>query len=126
MADNFNISDNLNTIFEKLEKFLQTKTVVGEPLVIGATTIVPFAEISFGLGTGGGGGTDEKNNQGTGGGAGSGARISPTAILVIQGDKAEIMPIRKGGSMDKLIEMVPDIMEKVKGMEKSKEQKSSE
>jgi uncharacterized spore protein YtfJ len=114
MADNFNISENLNTIFEKLEKFLQTKTVVGEPLIIGATTIVPFVEISFGLGTGGGGGTDEKNNQGTGGGAGSGARISPTAILVIQGDKAEIMPIRKGSSLDRLVEMVPEIMEKVK------------
>lgn len=121
MAANFDISDNLNTIFEKLEKFLQTKTVVGEPLVIGTTTIIPFVEISFGVGTGGGGGTDEKNNQGTGGGAGSGAKISPTAILVIQGDKTEILPIRKGGSMDKLIEMVPDIMEKMKDMEKSKE-----
>lgn len=114
MSDSFNISENISVIFEKLESFLKTKTVVGEPLTIGATTIIPFIDISFGLGTGGGGGTDEKNGKGTGGGAGSGAKISPTAILVIQGEKIELLPFKKAGSLERLIDMVPEIMEKVK------------
>ncbi len=112
MSDNFNISDNINNIFDKLESFLKTKTVVGEPMQIGDVTIVPFIDISFGLGTGGGSGVEEKGNQGSGGGAGSGGKISPTAILVIKGDKIELLPIKKAGGLDKLIDMVPDIVAK--------------
>ena len=112
MSDNFNISDNINNIFDKLESFLKTKTVVGEPIQLGDVTIVPFIDISFGLGTGGGSGIEEKGNKGSGGGAGSGGRISPTAILVIKGDKIELLPIKKTGGLDRLIDMVPDIVAK--------------
>ena len=112
MSDSFNISENINNIFDKLESFLKTKTVVGEPMQIGEVTIVPFIDISFGLGTGGGSGVEEKGNQGSGGGAGSGGKISPTAILVIKGDKIELLPIKKAGGLDKLIDMVPDIVAK--------------
>ncbi|MGI6451154.1 MAG: GerW family sporulation protein [Desulfitobacteriia bacterium] len=122
MCDNFSISENINNIFDKLESFLKTKTVVGEPLQIGAITIVPFVDISFGLGTGGGSGIEEKGNKGSGGGAGSGGRISPTAVLVIKEGQVELLPIKKGGGLEKLLEMVPDIVEKVK----EKEQKCSE
>ena len=114
MPNDFNISENVSTIFEKLELFLKTKTVVGEPLTIGNTTIVPFIDICFGLGTGGGGGSDVKNGQGTGGGAGSGAKISPTAVLVIQGDKYELLSFKKTGGLERLIDLVPDIVDKVK------------
>ena len=112
MPDSFNISENINNIFDKLESFLKTKTVVGEAMQIGDVTIVPFIDISFGLGTGGGSGVEEKGNQGTGGGAGSGGKISPTAVLVIKGDKVELLPIKKSGGLDKLIDMVPDIVAK--------------
>ncbi len=112
MSDNFNVSESINNIFDKLENFLKTKTVVGEPMQIGEVTIVPFIDISFGLGTGGGSGVEEKGNQGSGGGAGSGGKISPTAILVIKGDKIELLPIKKAGGLDKLIDMVPDIVAK--------------
>ncbi|KUO66001.1 MAG: sporulation protein [Gracilibacter sp. BRH_c7a] len=112
MPDSFNISENMNHIFDKLESFLKTKTVVGEAMQIGDVTIVPFIDISFGLGTGGGSGVEEKGNQGTGGGAGSGGKISPTAVLVIKGDKVELLPIKKSGGLDKLIDMVPDIVAK--------------
>lgn len=112
MSDSFNISDNINNIFDKLESFLKTKTVVGEPMQIGDVTIVPFIDISFGLGTGGGSGIEEKGNKGSGGGAGSGGKISPTAILVIKGDHIELLPIKKAGGLDKLIDMVPDLVSK--------------
>lgn len=113
MANNFNFSENMSTIFDKLENFLKTKTVVGEPIKIGDTTLVPFINISFGLGIGGGGGTDEKGMGGDGGGGGTGAKISPTAVLVLQGDKIELLPIKKSGGLDKLLDMVPGIVEKL-------------
>lgn len=112
MSDNYSINESINNIFDKLESFLKTKTVVGEPMKIGDVTIVPFIDISFGLGTGGGSGIEDKGNKGSGGGAGSGGKISPTAILVIKGDQIELLPIKKSGGLDKLIEMVPNIIEK--------------
>ena len=114
MSDNFSVSENISMLFEKLESFIKTKTVVGEPLKVGETTIIPFIDISFGLGTGGGVGTDDKGSKGNGGGAGTGARIAPLAVLVIKGDQVELLPVKKAGNLQKLIDMVPDIVEKVK------------
>ncbi len=124
MASNFNFNENMSAIFDKLESFLKTKTVVGEPVKIGDTTLVPFINLCFGVGLGGGGGTDERGNNGDGGGGGTGAKITPTAVLVIQGDKVELLPIKKSGGLDKLLDMVPDIMEKIN--EKKEEKKIEE
>ncbi|MEL1135736.1 spore germination protein GerW family protein [Desulfitobacterium sp. THU1] len=107
------LKENMDSMFEKLENFFKTKTVVGEPIQVGETTIIPFIDITFGLGIGGGSGKDEKGNDGDGGGAGTGAKISATAILVIRGDQVELLPIKKAGGLEKLIDMVPEIMEKV-------------
>lgn len=78
--------------------------------------------MSFGLGIGGGTGNDEKGMVGEGVGGGTGARISPTAVLVINGDKVELLPIRKSGGLDKLLDMVPGIVEKIQ--EKKEEEDS--
>jgi uncharacterized spore protein YtfJ len=124
---NFDFKENVEVIFDKLENFLKTKTVVGEPMTIGETTLVPFINLTFGMGTGGGNGTDEKGNGGFGGGGGTGAKIAPTAVLVIQGDKVELLPIKKSGGLEKLVDMVPGIIEKIQEKkEKEVEQKIEE
>lgn len=118
---NFDFKENVEVIFDKLENFLKTKTVVGEPIKVGETTIVPFINLTFGLGTGGGTGNDDKGAGGSGGGGGTGAKISPTAVLVIQGDKVELLPIKKSGGLDKLVDMVPGIIEKISEKKEEKE-----
>ena len=115
----FDCSDSINLIFEKLENFFKTKTVVGEPIQIGETTLVPFISVVFGMGSGGGSENVDKGPSAGGGGAGSGAKISPTAVLVIQGNKVELLPIKKSGGLDKLIDMVPGIIDKIECMTKS-------
>ncbi|SDF17296.1 GerW family sporulation protein [Sporomusa acidovorans] len=110
-SENF-VKENLNAIFANFEKFISTKTVVGEPVKIGDTTLVPLIDVCFGAGTGGGDGTDEKGCKGIGGGGGGGAKISPAAVLVIRGDKVDMLPVKKGGSFEKLIDMVPEIVTK--------------
>ncbi len=124
----FDFKENVEVIFDKLENFLKTKTVVGEPITIGETTLVPFINLTFGLGVGGGNGTDDKGNGGLGGGGGTGAKIAPTAVLVIQNDKVELLPIKKSGGLDKLVDMVPGIIEKIndKNQEKEVEQNIEE
>jgi uncharacterized spore protein YtfJ len=97
MSIDFNVTENVNVLFEKLEEFLKSKTVVGEAIKIGETTIIPFISVSFGLGTGGGDGTDSKGSKGLGGGSGCGAKVTPTAVLIIKGDQTELILLKNRG-----------------------------
>lgn len=110
-----NVSENAKALFESLENFLTSKTVVGEPIQIGEITLIPMINIAFGLGTGGGDGTDLKGDKGSGLGGGVGAKASPTAMIVVKGDSVEILPIKSSNGLEKIIDMVPEILSKVKG-----------
>lgn len=108
----------LETMYNKLDNFLKTETVVGETIEVGEVKLIPIITASFGLG----GGIGEEEKAG-GGGGGVGCKISPDAILVIRGGEVEMMPVKSKGSLDKLIEKVPSLIEKI---EKAKEKKESE
>lgn len=107
------INDNLKTIFEKLENFFKTETVVGDPIQVGEVTLIPIIDIAFGMGSGGGDGKDLKGNDGSGGGAGVGAKISPNSILVIKGGEVSIISLKDRGSVERVLEMVPELIGKV-------------
>ena len=113
-----NFKENASALFEKLEKFFTSKTVVGDTIVVGNVTLIPMVDIAFGVGTGSGDGNDEKGNKGVGAGGGVGAKATPTAVIVIKGDDVQILNIKQRGSMDKILEMVPDIVSKVSCMHK--------
>ncbi|MCC5911681.1 MAG: sporulation protein [Clostridiaceae bacterium] len=121
-----NFTENAGTLFEKLENFFTSKTVVGETISIGNITLIPMVDISFGIGTGGGDGIDDKGNKGMGAGGGVGAKASPTAVIVIKDDEVQVLPINQKGGMEKLIDMVPDILSKVNLKKKDIEEKKEE
>ena len=108
-----NLNENASVLFEKLENFFTSKTVVGETIQVGDVTLIPLMNISFGLGLGGGDGVDEKGNKGMGGGSGVGAKAVPTAILVVKNGNVEVMPVNNRHGLEKLVAMVPEILEKV-------------
>lgn len=126
------LDSSLDIAFEKLEKFLKTETVIGDPIVIGEVTLVPIITVAFGCGGGGGKGVDPKGGDGIGSGIGVGAKISPDAIMVIKNGDATILPIKQKQSMEKLINMVPELVEKfdlkkLKGFcDKEKEEENDE
>jgi len=105
-------NQHLQTMFEKLENFFRTETVVGEPIKVGEVTLIPLIEISFGLGSGVGSGK-EKGIEGAGG-AGAGAKIVPTAIMVVRGEEVSLIPLKDRDSLEKVLEMVPEIINKFK------------
>lgn len=124
------IKENLDTLFQKLEKFLRTETVVGQPIIIGEATLVPIVSISFGCATGAGSGSGNDPKAGAGTGAGSGlgsaAKISPAAVIVIKNGEVTLLPIRGKGGLESLMEKVPDIMDKVEQIQKKQEEKKPE
>lgn len=108
-----NCTENMEMMFEKFEKFIKEKTVIGEPIQMGNITMIPALTVSFGMGNGGGNTNDKGNTGGTGIGGGIGARISPTAIIVVKGDDVQVLPISRGHAFEKLVEMVPDLVKKM-------------
>lgn len=129
MSFDFNsIKTNVEGMMDKLEHFLVSKTVVGEQIQVGSYTLIPFISLGFGVGAGLGDGQDEKNNGGSGGGGGLGASVRPVAVLLINGDNVQMLPIKKSSGLEKLVEMVPGILDKVKesgfGEKKATEEKA--
>ncbi|MDD3023192.1 MAG: spore germination protein GerW family protein [Syntrophomonadaceae bacterium] len=107
------INQNITTLFEQLEKFFKTETVFGEAMQVGNVTLIPVINVSFGAGTGAGNGKDAGGCDGSGGGGGAGGKIAPTAVIVIKNDEVSILPLSNRGSIDKILEMVPELISKI-------------
>ena len=96
--------------FKGMDSFITTKTVVGDAIHIGDTIILPLVDVSFGVGAGAF--AQEKKNNGAGG---MGGKITPSAVLVIQNGTTKLVNIKNQDGMTKLLDMVPDIVNKFTG-----------
>ena len=106
MAEN-NFNSVMTSLLKGVDSVLSTKTVVGEPINVGDTILVPLVDVSFGLGAGAGN-QDKKSS----GGGGVGGKMSPSAILVIQNGKTKLVNIKQQDGVTKILDMVPDLVEK--------------
>ncbi|MDK2823895.1 MAG: hypothetical protein PWQ67_490 [Clostridia bacterium] len=105
-------SKSINTLFERLQSFFQTETVVGQPIQVGNVTLVPIISVTFGAGSGSSIGKNNNGNDGSGGGIGAGGKITPNAILVIKNEEVSAIPLNTKGSLDKMIDLVPELIAK--------------
>ena len=109
----------LSSIMAELKHIAASETIVGKPVALGDVSVVPVTRLMVGFGVGGGeGGSDEKG-QGFGGGGAGGARVEPVGFIVIGENKVSFLPT-KPGTFEGLIEAIPDVLEKVKGLTKDK------
>ena len=110
MAEN-RLSTTVASMFEGMDKFMSSKTVVGDVVHIKDKIIVPLIDVSFGVGAG----AWDKAEKGSAAG-GLGGKISPAAVLVISDDGIKMVPVsRSQDVVSKLIDMVPDVVAKFKG-----------
>ncbi len=110
MSDNF--SSSLESLFSKMETFISSKTVIGEPFNIGDVIILPLVDVAFGVGAGSlDNKVQEKNKDGSAGGLG--AKITPSAVLVIKDGTTQLVNIKNQDSINKLIDMAPGILSKI-------------
>lgn len=103
-----NVENLFNTAITEIERILNTKTVVGEPITVEGNTLIPLVSVGFGFGVGGGEGTDANKGSGTGGGTGGGGGIKPVALIIINQDGVRVEPIKGGTAsvLEKLAETV--------------------
>jgi len=108
-----NFKKQVDSLLSGMESFVNSKTVVGEPIHFENTIILPLVDVSFGLGAGASEGKKASDSKNMGAG-GLGAKISPSAILVITDGHARLVNVKNQDSLTKLIDLVPDIMDRFK------------
>jgi len=106
-------SSNMEVLFNKMENFVSTKTVVGEPVNIGGVIIVPLVDVAFGMGSGAHEASEDGKTKKEAGGGGLGGKITPSAVLVIMNDTVQLVNVKNQDSVNKLIDMVPGILSKM-------------
>ncbi len=109
MAENKNFfGTTVDSLFGGLGSFINTKTVVGEPVSINGTMIVPLIEVNFGSAAS----SSERSakNGSTGGVFG---KMKPCAVLVINGNNVRMVPVdQPTGAVAKIIDMVPNVLDR--------------
>ena len=99
------VKETVDSLVEGLDGFIAAKTVVGEPMTIGETIVIPLADVSFAVGAGAFG-TDKKKNDG----GGAGGRVTPCAVLIIQNGSTRLVNVKNMDGVTKLLDMVPDLV----------------
>ncbi len=106
MADLDNLKGAIKALFEGADTVFDTKSVVGEPIIVGDTTIIPLVDISFGMGTGG------LNGKSNSYGGGMGAKMEPTAVLIIKENSCRIVDVKNKDGVTRILDMVPDLIDR--------------
>ena len=121
----------MTTAMNSIQDMIDVNTIIGEPIETSNNiVIIPISKVSFGFAAGGsefkGETVDEYTKKDKeeaiqyrlpfGGGSGAGVSINPIAFLVIQADSVKLMPVNHSSSIDKLLDYIPDLMEKANNM----------
>ena len=127
-----NLPNMLDNTISKIREMLNANSVVGEPITTAdGVTIIPISKISVGLG---GGGSDfvSKNvnhhENPFGGGVGAGVKVTPVAFLVIKDGSVRMLPVATPANTtaDRVVEMLPDTLDKIASFIDSRKEKAAE
>ena len=134
------------TAMNSIQDMVDVNTIIGEPIETSNNmVIIPISKVGFGFAAGGSEFKGETLDEYTkkekeeqvqyrlpfGGGSGAGVSISPVAFLVVSPNNVKLLPVNHSSAIDRLIDYVPDLMEKVncylnKTMQNKKEEKKAE
>lgn len=129
MAENNNTKEIMEGIFRGMDGLISSKTVVGEPIPVGETTLIPLMEVSMGMGAGAFAQDKAAKGKGNAGAGALSTRITPTAMLLLQNGKCKLINIKNQDTMTKLLDMLPDLVERISGgsrVSKTSEEKAQE
>lgn len=124
------LPDMLGSSVTKIKEMIDANTVIGDPIQTPeGVTIIPVSKIKVGYA---GGGSDfapkgypaNKTNA-FGGGSGAAVTVTPVAFLIIKGENVRMLPVAEPatGSIERLVEMLPELIDQISPLLKKKEQK---
>ncbi len=140
------IENLMLTAMNSIKDMVDVNTIIGEPIeTTNNTIIIPISKVGFGFAAGGSEFKGETIDEYTkrekeeaiqyrlpfGGGSGAGVSISPVAFLVVQPNSVKLLPVEHCSAIDRLLDYVPDLIEKANGilnknMQNKKEEREKE
>ncbi len=115
------------TAMNSIQDMVDVNTIIGEPIETSNNIIIiPISKVSFGFAAGGSEFKGETIDEYTkkekeeaiqyrlpfGGGSGAGVSINPIAFLVVQESSVKLLPVNHSSCIDKLLDYVPELIEK--------------
>ena len=128
MDKNNSVQGLLGASMEKIKEMVDANTVIGTPInAADGTILIPVSRISYGFASGGSDLPNKANAELFGGGSGAGINITPVAFLVIANGDVRLLSVSaKPDATDKLVNLVPDVVDKISGAFSKKKEKSTE
>ena len=116
----------LETTIEKVKNLVNVSTIIGEPIHVDDTTIIPASKVTYGFASGGSDFPSKSNSQVFGGGGGAGVTIVPVAFLVIQDGEVTLKHITAyDNAAERVVNLVPEMFDKVtSAINKNKKEKN--
>ena len=122
----------LEATIAKMREMVDVNSVIGEPITTAdGVTIIPISKVSVGFG---GGGSDfvsknvNKQENPFGGGVGGGIKVTPVAFLIVKDGSVRMLPVAApaNSTADRIVEQVPDLLDKVAAFIDSRAGKKAE
>lgn len=120
---NKNVEGLMGVSVDKIRGMVDADTVVGTPINLAdGTTLIPVSKISYGFASGGSDLPSKSNAELFGGGAGAGINITPVAFITVKDGSINILPITdKPAAADRVVSMVPEMVDKLFNKKKKDE-----
>ncbi len=121
-------ADLMRSAMDKIREMVDTNTIVGQPInTPDGVTLIPISKVSFGFGGGGGDYVKSVKGDKKGGGGAAGVNIDPVAFLVIKDGVTRVLPVAAPPmtALDRVIEMAPDLIDKVENFLDKKKEKET-
>ncbi len=128
MSDQHPISGLMDTTMDKIKEMVDVNTIIGDPITSPeGTIIIPVSKVTYGFASGGSDFPTKKENKDCfGGGSGAGVTIQPVAFLTVYKGNVKLIPLEKyDGAADRVVGMVPELVDKVTALFK-KDKNTSE
>ncbi len=113
------INGLMDTTMDKIKQMVDVNTIIGDPITSpDGTIIIPVSKVSYGFASGGSDFPTKKDNKDCfGGGSGAGVTIQPVAFLTVYRGEVKLIPVDKyDGAADRVVGMVPELVDKVSAL----------
>ena len=127
-GQNHPIERLMTTAMDSIQGMIDVNTIIGEPIETSVgSVIIPISKVTFGFAAGGSEFKGETIDEYTkrdkeelvqyrlpfGGGSGAAVNINPVAFLIVQADSVKLLPVNHASSLDKVLDYIPEIIEKM-------------
>ena len=104
----------MGVTIEKIRDMVNAETIIGDPIHVDDTTIIPVSRVTFGFASGGSDVGPSSNKQMFGGGSGAVVSVTPVAFLVVSnGNVRTVQLVEKVSAVDNVIASLPELVDKV-------------